>query len=449
MYTECSGLKVFLAVCSLSNCRKLTASSLLHLTSHSRDVCRGPGENAPDQDSFAKDNWIARLYADKLKGYSKGSRPVRDHTHNTTVYLALSLNYIDLDDERQELSVSAWSIMTWVDEYLTWEPKNYLNIDRLHFNDEDIWMPDITVYNSALGSDVHPFGRVPVLANNLGQTYWFPPTHLVVRCDLDLSKWPSDRHECLVRMGSWTYHGEQIDIQVMPTNTSNGVMMSNFEENNRWKLVEVSAARAITNLEGHDPYVEIDFTFVVQRQASTQATYISQSTLAILVVVLVSYALPLDCFFTRLIIHLLCMGMLISCYFTLFASLPANGGPIPLVVRYYSGTIILTAISLVCTLFLTTGGTCCSSTPTSNFGRKLVDIVGSTPGLRNVMPQQNYNHLEAEMVEEGERTNTESSSSQESSGITALQVKRVVNCLLLILFAIAFLLDYTVLRSIL
>ncbi|XP_045598594.2 acetylcholine receptor subunit beta-like 2 [Procambarus clarkii] len=409
---------------------------------------RGTGSRAPDQDNFDKDNWISRLYKDKLKGYNKESRPVLDHTHNTTVYLGLSLNYIHLDDVRQELSVNAWSIMTWVDEYLRWEPKNYINLDRIHFDDDDIWMPDISVYNSAEGSDVHPFGRVPVLANSVGQTYWFPPTHLVVKCDLDLTNWPSDEHSCLVRMGSWTHHGEQIDIQIMSNNGTNGVIMTNFEKNNQWKLINVTATRSLISLEEHDPYVEVDFTFNVKRQASMHATFITQSTLALVMVVLMSYALPLDSFFSRLIIHLFALGVLITCYFSLFAFLPANGGPVPLVVRYYSGTIILTTISLLCTFFLTAQGNCCTSTPTNTLSRKLASAVTFVPGLRDVVPQQTYNHLEAEMIEEGDGSSTQPTTAQDSSGISLSQIKRVVNFLLLVLFTIAYIVDYAVLRSV-
>ncbi|KAG7162858.1 Neuronal acetylcholine receptor subunit alpha-7-like 1 [Homarus americanus] len=376
-----------------------------------------------DQDNASKDNWISRLYKDKLKGYNKGSRPVHNHDHNTTVYLALSLNHIDVDDLHQELSVNAWSIMTWVDEYLKWEPKNYMNIDSLHFDDDDIWMPDITLYNSAQGSDVQPFGHVPVLANSVGQTYWFPPTHFVVKCDLDLRKWPSDQHDCLV-------------------------MVNNYEENKQWTLVKVSATRSLINIEGHDSYVEIDYTFTVKRHAKAHATYITQTTLVIILVVLVSYFLPLDCFFSRMLLHLFAMGVLISCYFTLFNYLPDNGGPVPLVVRYYSGTLILTTISLLSTIFLTSQGNCCSSTTSVNFSRKLIGAISSAPVLRNSMPQQPYNHLEAEMVEEGEATQTESSTYNEDPGISSLHIKRVVNFLLLVLFTVAYLVDYVVLRSV-
>ncbi|XP_045105201.1 neuronal acetylcholine receptor subunit alpha-7-like isoform X2 [Portunus trituberculatus] len=411
-------------------------------------------ENFPEMD-----NWIDRLYVDKIKGYNKNARPVLDHTHNTTVTMAMSLKNIDMDDEKQEFILNAWSIMYWKDELLEWNPMDYMNLKNIHFDDEDVWLPDIRLYNSATGYDAHPFGSVPVLVTYDGNAVWFPPTHIVVRCDMDLSEWPKDEHECLVRLGSWAHHGDQIDMQVQGGQHA-GVMTDTLEENNRWKLLHVSANRTYTKLDGHNPYVEVDFVFRVQRQARTQATYVTQTTLAVVVVVLVSYVLPLQRLLTRLLMHLFSLALLIICFFALFAILPATGGPVPLVVRYYSGSIILTTLSLLATIFLTTRpccccwGSCCSSS-SSKLARTL-----RTP----------YNHLDETLEEEVEEqrrpraaqlNEAEGSTSRyirlqddaEQGGtkvdqITSHQFILIINYLLMALFTIAFVVDYVVLRNV-
>ncbi|XP_063591993.1 acetylcholine receptor subunit alpha-type acr-16-like [Penaeus indicus] len=86
-----------------------------------------------------RENWIARLYKDKLQNYSKASRPILDPSHNTTVHLGMALNKVNVDDHAQTLSINAWSIMSWRDEHLRWDPKEYMNIDRMHFDEQDIW----------------------------------------------------------------------------------------------------------------------------------------------------------------------------------------------------------------------------------------------------------------------------------------------------------------------
>lgn len=394
-----------------------------------------------------KENWISRLYNDKMQNYNKEARPVLIPSHNTTVFLGLYLNNVDVDDNLQEMLVNAWAIMTWVDEHLSWEPRDYMNIERVHFDQKDIWTPDISVYNSAHREGVVPFAKVPVLADHKGRTYWFPPTHIRVKCDLNLSNWPSDEHDCLVRMGSWSHHGEQIDLQIIKHNETTDVMMTNFEKNNHWDLLGVKATREVITMEGHDSYVEINFSFKVKRLAKTHATYITQSTFVVIIVILATYALPLNSFFSRLIMHLFALSVLIGCYFTLFSSLPANGGPVPFVVRYYSGTMILATISLLSTIILTTRA-CCDTTPSSNFGKKVVGFVSTTPGFRNVAPsEQAYNQLEPEVFEDAENPPTQTPVTQGST-FTASQVRRLVNFLLLTLFTVAFFVDYIVLRSV-
>ncbi|XP_042858743.1 neuronal acetylcholine receptor subunit alpha-6-like [Penaeus japonicus] len=328
-----------------------------------------------------------------------------------------------------------------------------MNIERMHFDEQDIWVPDIKVFNIDGTSDVHPFGEVPILVDHDGRTYWFPPTHIQVPCDLDLSSWPSDEHECIVRMGSWTHRGEQLDTQLLEHNGT-AISLDVYEENNRWELVKVEGKRQEITLDV-DTYYEIDFHFTLRRTARTQAIYITQSTLAMVVVVLASYCLPLRLYYTRIIMHLLPLSVLIGCFFTLFAKLPANGGPVPLIVRYYSGTIVLTTISLLSTIFLTTQACCLSSSSSSYSSKRLVGIVASTPGLRNVI-NGNYNHLDSELGEEMEETRPQPSTSQETTTASddtqnstrGHTVRRIINFLLFLLFTIAFCVDYTVLRSV-
>ncbi|XP_050697863.1 neuronal acetylcholine receptor subunit alpha-7-like isoform X2 [Eriocheir sinensis] len=433
-------------------------------SSFNLDISSKAADNSP-----AMDNWIKRLYDNKMQDYNKNARPVKDPSKPTTVTLGLSLKNIHLDDQKQEFSVNAWTIMTWKDEFLEWAPKNYMNIDRLHFDDDDIWIPDIKIYNSAEGSDAHPFGDVPVLADYKGQAFWFPPTHLTVKCDLSLLEWPRDAHECLVRMGSWAHHGEQIDIQILTHNDSHGVMTDTLEKNSRWELVNVNATRTLTTIEGHDPYVEVNFAFRVKRNSSTQAIYITQSTLAVVVVVLASYLLPLQRFLSRLIMHLFSLGVLIACFFTLFALLPATGGPTPVVVRYYAGTIILTTLSLLSTLFVTTRACCCCCCGASSSSSSSSSSLGKTLTPYNTLE----NELAAEEDEDDQRrpraaqlNQADNGSSRTSryarlqaadggeggegkvDGVTHRQFLQVINFLLMTLFSIAFVVDYVVLRNV-
>ncbi|CAL4105113.1 unnamed protein product [Meganyctiphanes norvegica] len=402
-----------------------------------------------------KENWIARLHKDMMTNYSRQALPIKNLDHNLTVHLGLSLNHIDIDDALQEMEINAWAVMSWTDDFINWDKSKYGNLDRLHFDPDEIWLPDISHYNSAKDSEVKPFGHIPVLAESSGQVYWFPPTLLRSKCDFNLRYWPSDKHTCVFRLGSWSHHGEQIDLQLV-TNNGTTVMLENLIDNSRWALLNSTAKREVTDIEGHDTYVEITFTFTVQRQARTHATYITQSALAVVVIVLLSYALPLHRFFSRLVLHLVGISILTSCSFVLFSTLPYNGGPVPLVVRYYSGSLILATLSLLCTVFLSSR-TCDGSTTTA-MSSKLVGIVQATPGLRNVFVStpttSPYSQLDTELAEDSESlagvssVSPEAAEAQQNRNHKIHQIKKVINTLLFMMFFIAFIVDYMVLRSV-
>lgn len=404
--------------------------------------------------SNTKENWIGKLHKHMLTNYSRDALPIKNLENNLTVHVGLSLNHVDVDDILQEMEINAWAVMSWTDAFIHWDKENYGELDRLHFDADEIWLPDISHYNSAKGGDVMPFGKIPVLAESTGQIYWFPPTLLRSKCDFNLKYWPSDKHTCVFRMGSWSHHGEQIDLQLV-TNNGTTVMLENLQENSRWALLKSEAKREVTEIEGHDKYVEVTFSFTVQRQARTHAAYITQSALAVVVIVLISYALPLHRFFSRLVLHLAGIMILTSCLFVLFSTLPSNGGPVPLVVRYYSGSLILATLSLICTVFLSSR-TCDGSTSLA-ISTKLTGIVQATPGLRNVFvstPSTSpYNQLDTELFEDSESVTGVPSGVPEAEAAQQKNekihhIKKIINTLLFMMFFVAFIVDYMVLRSV-
>ena len=46
------------------------------------------------------------------------------------------------------LSSHVWFVMRWRDTRLRWAASNYENISRVHVGPEQLWRPDIMVYNS-------------------------------------------------------------------------------------------------------------------------------------------------------------------------------------------------------------------------------------------------------------------------------------------------------------
>ena len=132
-------------------------------------------------------------------------------------------------------------VKTWTDEFLKWNITEKYNISSLHFDVEEIWMPDIALYNrfepslkwtvsiklifyfSASNADITPKSKLPILVYDTGSVYWAPHFTAQVPCRMDISQWPSDEHTCSLLIGSWSHHGEQINLEVQ---TMDGVRVN-------------------------------------------------------------------------------------------------------------------------------------------------------------------------------------------------------------------------------
>lgn len=101
-------------------------------------------------------------------------------------------------------------------------------------------LPDIVLYNSADDyTEGYMRSRAMVFAD--GQVFWPPPTKLRSTCKISVTFFPFDSQHCLLKFGSWTYHGYQVDV----TNRSLNVDLSNYVESGEFELVSVYQKRRV------------------------------------------------------------------------------------------------------------------------------------------------------------------------------------------------------------
>ncbi|VDN14962.1 unnamed protein product [Dibothriocephalus latus] len=75
-------------------------------------------------------------------------RPVRNHSQRVSVAFGLSLfQLMDLDEKEQMLTINVWNKITWRDEVLTWNPKDFKGLTSIRLPVNLIWTPDIVLYN--------------------------------------------------------------------------------------------------------------------------------------------------------------------------------------------------------------------------------------------------------------------------------------------------------------
>ncbi|RUS81384.1 hypothetical protein EGW08_010856, partial [Elysia chlorotica] len=78
----------------------------------------------------------------------KMGRPVLNTMDNLTVYFGLSLiQILDVDESNQVLKSSMWYHYQWTDLLLQWDPTQHNNITTVRVPSNNIWLPDILLYN--------------------------------------------------------------------------------------------------------------------------------------------------------------------------------------------------------------------------------------------------------------------------------------------------------------
>ena len=112
------------------------------------------------------------------------------------------------------MKAQIWISLAWTDANLHWDPAAFDQIQTLNVFPHEVYLPDITLYNSAnLGQMNRDLVKTRVIVYASGQVLWVPPAVVTVNCQAaNITKWPNDEHECKFIFGSWTHSMDLIDV---------------------------------------------------------------------------------------------------------------------------------------------------------------------------------------------------------------------------------------------
>ena len=87
--------------------------------------------------------------------YDTSIRPVFNQSDNVKMEIGIEIRGLESFNQVSEtIEISAWTTMRWIDNMLVWNTSQY-NIDSLKINTQDIWMPDLELYNAASKPNVY------------------------------------------------------------------------------------------------------------------------------------------------------------------------------------------------------------------------------------------------------------------------------------------------------
>ncbi|KIH59573.1 Neurotransmitter-gated ion-channel ligand binding domain protein [Ancylostoma duodenale] len=166
------------------------------------------------------------------------------------------------DEKNQVVDLNAWLKLSWYDYSLTWDPKNYDGVADLRFKKNQLWTPDVLLYNSADPQFDSSF-QSNLLVYPDGLVNWIPPGIFRISCRIAVAWFPFDLQECFMKFGSWTFDGTKLNLEV----DQNGFDLSSYTPNGEWELLDTFVTRNIQHYQCcPEPYYDIVFTFIIRRR---------------------------------------------------------------------------------------------------------------------------------------------------------------------------------------
>ncbi|XP_003226473.1 acetylcholine receptor subunit alpha isoform X1 [Anolis carolinensis] len=290
-----------------------------------------------------------RLVSDLFSKYNKVVRPVSNHRDPVRVTVGLQLiQLINVDEVNQIVTTNVRLKQQWMDVNLKWNPEDYGGVKQIRIPSEDIWRPDLVLYNNADGDfAINKFTKI--LLNYTGHITWTPPAIFKSYCEIIVTHFPFDEQNCSMKLGTWTYDGTMVVINP----ESDRPDLSNYMGSGEWIMKDYRGWKhEVTYACCPDlPYLDITYHFVMLR-------------LPLYFIVNVIIPCLLFSFLTGLVFYLptdsgekmtLSISVLLSLTVFLLVIvelIPSTSSAVPLIGKYMLFTMVFVIASIIITVIV-------------------------------------------------------------------------------------------------
>ncbi|XP_056398331.1 5-hydroxytryptamine receptor 3A-like [Hyla sarda] len=292
---------------------------------------------------------LLRLSDKLMDGYKKGVRPVYNWRQTTTVFIDVMVYAIlGVDEKNQVLTTYIWYRQFWVDEFLTWDPKEYENVSQISIPTEKIWVPDILINEFV---DVGKSPDIPyVYVNYEGRVQNYKPIQVVTACSLNIYNFPFDLQNCSLTFTSWLHTIQDINVSLWRTPEEVKEDKSVFMNKGEWELLYVLSQYRMF-VEHEDSFAEMKFHVVIKRRPLFYAVNLLLPSMFLMVMDIIGFYLPPDSgervsFKITLLLGYSVFLIIVS------DTLPATAIGTPLIGVYFVVCMALLVISLTETIFI-------------------------------------------------------------------------------------------------
>lgn len=184
-----------------------------------------------------------------MKDYNKGVLAGTTELKFSLMYLCAEVNKYNY-----QMTSRVLEKFTWTDTRLKWTPSEFNNINMIRFPANNIWTPDVKIFNSHKDDEMR--SDVNVIIHSDGKIMWIPTTTYMTNC------LPGTRNSftCKLTIGSWTYDEKFMKM----TMEGKGVDMSAYLDTCPHTITDIKAT-----VESHEypccpgdkyPSMAVEFT---------------------------------------------------------------------------------------------------------------------------------------------------------------------------------------------
>ncbi|XP_072169228.1 acetylcholine receptor subunit alpha-type unc-38-like [Diadema setosum] len=228
--------------------------------------------------------------------------------------------------------------MEWKDEYLTWRRDKYYNVSHLRMSSDDVWLPDITLANSA--QETQLMESTVVSVHYTGVVTWSGLVIVKTFCKIDFFFFPYDEQKCNLTFRPWTQKHNHVKLV-------NGEPPERFGagDNGEWTVNKIESSPWMESLD-HGNFSKIDVVVHLERRPLFYILNMVLPCVLIYGLTLLSFCLPGESgekiALNVTILLSLNVFMLLSA-----EMMPPSSDSIPVIGQFYTATIVLVSISVV------------------------------------------------------------------------------------------------------
>ena len=201
-----------------------------------------------------------------LQGYSRFVRPVRNITKPLVITFGIELIHLTSIVEKEQLiSSKLWIRITWYNELMMWNPKDWGNITSSRLDYDTVWTPDIFLQEDmttdmAKGPERY---KTKIRIQSNGKHQWLIPAFSKSSCIFEVHDFPYDHQHCTLTFTSWTHDQSEIDIKA----DTRPIITGHYVNSSQWDLIDIKReVRSTFYACCRNPFVDIKFTMQLHRK---------------------------------------------------------------------------------------------------------------------------------------------------------------------------------------